>query len=245
MLSEGCDNMSKVVCIVSGGMDSITLLYKAKSEFKDVAALSFDYGQKHVKELECAIQNCKELGVAHKIINLKSITSLLDSSLTTEDKKIPEGHYAEESMKQTVVPNRNTIMLSIAYAYALSLKADEVWFGAHAGDHAIYPDCRQVYIDRLQEAFQEGNWPMIQNEDVDIYPKIVAPFIDITKKGIITQGVFLQVPYWNTYSCYKGRQFHCGVCGTCRERIEAFQESKIVDPIKYDINVDWTGCKVI
>jgi len=189
-----------------------------------VGVLSFNYGQKHKKELLCAAKTCKKLKLEHKIVDLSGIKDLLKSALTT-NQAIPEGHYADPNMKLTVVPNRNMIMLSIATGYAISNGAKRVFFGAHGGDHAIYPDCRAEFIRQLTMA----------TEICDYIPvTIEAPYINRNKTDIVKLGLLMGVPYQDTWTCYKGRKLACGKCGSCVERLEAFTKNNIKDPIKYE-----------
>lgn len=210
----------KSVLIVSGGMDSITLLYDKRPSH----ALSFDYGSKHnTKELEFAREHCQALGIEHHVISLSFIGELFSSSLLKTGGDIPEGHYADESMKSTVVPFRNGIMLAIAVGYAESIGAEVVYLGSHAGDHAIYPDCRPEFNTAIQEAARLGTY---------IGVRIEAPYSDIDKRGIALIGKSLGVPYERTWTCYKGQARHCGRCGSCTERKEAllgFDETEYED----------------
>lgn len=216
----------KVTVVMSGGMDSTTLLYlaKSKTDKENIKVLSVNYGQKHKKELEMAKDLCAELGIDHKIVNISEVQELLASSLTREEQEVPEGHYAKDNMKQTVVPNRNAIMLSIAYGYAISNNSDYVLFGAHAGDHFIYPDCRPIFAEALDVALQIGNEGFGK-------VKILAPFIWKTKSQIAELGLRLYVPYEKTWSCYKGGDRPCLRCGTCVERTEAFNDNHRSDPL--------------
>lgn len=215
--------IEKVVCILSGGMDSTTLLYYLK-DINDVYVLSFDYGQRHKKELEYAQKTTQKLGLNHKIINLNSINELLKGSALTDNIAVPEGHYEDESMKLTVVPNRNMIMLAIATGYAVSIGATKVFCGVHSGDHAIYPDCRPEFIDKLSEVTKIANYiPVV----------IEAPFRNLTKKEIAVIGKELNVPYEDSWTCYKGLEKPCGKCGACQERIEAMKFADIKD-IQYE-----------
>ncbi len=205
----------KVVMILSGGMDSTTLLYKLLKEYDEVHALSFNYGQRHSKELDFAKAVTTKLSVPHTIINLSDVNSVMGgSSLTRKEIEVPDGHYAEESMKITVVPNRNMIMLSVAVAAAVSLNSNDVFFGAHAGDHDIYPDCRSEFIEALSKATEIANYVPVQ---------IHAPFIKMSKGEIAALGKELGVPYEQTWTCYKGGDKPCGKCGACTERIEAME----------------------
>jgi len=201
----------KAIVILSGGLDSTTLLYWAKEQYEEVEALSFDYGQKHKKELEFAKWNCSHLNIKHKIIKLDF--SCFNSSLLDSDKKIPEGHYEDESMKSTVVPFRNGIMLSYAVGYAENIKANSVLIGSHAGDYTIYPDCRESFIKSMSMASAEGTYN---------YVTILSPFNKLKKWEIINIGIKLKVPYGMTWTCYKGGKEPCNKCGSCKERIEAF-----------------------
>ncbi len=216
----------KITTILSGGMDSTTLLYYALSKTKDVKVLSFDYGQKHKKELQYAKKITTMLKVEHHIINL-AITDLISSSALTSNKEIPEGHYAQENMKVTVVPNRNAIMLAIAYGYAVNNKSDYLYYGAHAGDHFIYPDCRPDFVKALDYAFKLGN-------EGFAHVKLEAPFINKSKADVVKLGLKLKVPYNLTWSCYKGGKRPCLKCGTCVERTEAFYKNHVQDPFLTD-----------
>lgn len=209
--------MKKAICVFSGGMDSTTLLYLLLEKGHETLAVSFDYGQKHKKELEYAARTCAKLKVTHKIIDISSIDQLLgDNALTNLDKAIPEGHYEEASMLVTVVPNRNMIFLAIAGAWAVAEEADFLAVAVHAGDHAIYPDCRPEFIDSFEKALQAGNY-----HQVSVY----APFMHISKTEIAAEGRRLGVDFSATWSCYVGGERPCGKCGTCIERAEALQES--------------------
>ena len=219
--------MGKVVAIYSGGMDSTVLLYHLRSKDYDVRALSVDYGQRHRKELDCARAICRVIGIPHEVADLRGITHLLKgSSLTDSEVDVPEGHYAEESMKATVVPNRNMIMLSVAIGYAISLRAKFVAYGAHAGDHTIYPDCRPEFAAAVNTAALLADWHQVE---------LLRPFIRSTKAEIAKRGAELSVPFEMTWSCYKGGDRHCGLCGTCVERAEAFTLAGLQDPTDYDV----------
>jgi len=215
----------KVVVIYSGGMDSFTVLNKALKDGKEVFALSFDYGQRHVKELECASGVCKKLNVHHKVIDISAINQLLAGSSLTDDIDIPEGHYEAESMKSTIVPNRNMILLSLAVAYAVSVGAAQVYYGAHSGDHAIYPDCRPEFVQKMNDVYMIANY-----ESVEIF----SPYLNVDKTAILTDGLNMGLDYSNTWTCYNGREKACGKCGACQERLEAFHENEAIDPIEYE-----------
>jgi 7-cyano-7-deazaguanine synthase len=188
--------------------------------------LSFDYGQRHKKELLFAARNAERLGVPHHIIDLTPITKHLKGSALTDDIAVPEGHYAEETMKQTIVPNRNAIMLAVAFGVAPAHGLDAVGIAIHTGDHFIYPDCRPEFADlfnRMQQKALEGVWDI----------KLVTPFITGSKGDIARQAHALGVPVADTWSCYKGGEIHCGRCGTCVERREAFALAEVEDPTFY------------
>lgn len=219
--------MEKVVLIYSGGMDSTILLYHLRSQGYDVRALSVDYGQRHCKELDRARSICRMIDIPHEVADLQGITHLLKgSSLTDSELDVPDGHYTEEIMKATVVPNRNMIMLAVAIGYAISLKAQFVAYGAHAGDHTIYPDCRPEFAAALNTAALLADWHQVE---------LLRPFIKLTKAVIAKRGAELNVPFEMTWSCYKGGERHCGLCGTCVERAEAFNLAGLQDPTVYDV----------
>ncbi len=215
----------KVVVIYSGGMDSFTVLNKAIADGKSPLALSFDYGQRHKKELDYAARVCKELGVPHKIVDISAINTLIGGSALTDDIDVPEGHYEEPSMKQTVVPNRNMILLSMAVGYAVSEEAREVYYGAHSGDHAIYPDCRPEFVQKMNDVCQIANYEAIT---------IVTPYLDVSKTAILTDGLAMGLDYGKTWTCYNGREKACGKCGACQERLEAFRDNGATDPLAYE-----------
>lgn len=206
-------------------MDSTVLLYQLLNAGDDVLALSIDYGQRHKKELECARSLCKDLGVEHRIADLTSLTPLLaGSSLTSPEIEVPEGHYAEDNMKATVVPNRNMILLSVATGWAISAGAESVSYAAHSGDHAIYPDCREEFAEGMNHVMGLADWQKVALD---------RPFVSLTKADIVKLGAELGVPFERTWSCYKGGELHCGRCGTCVERREAFYLAGVDDPTIY------------
>jgi 7-cyano-7-deazaguanine synthase len=222
----------KGIVIVSGGMDSVTLCYWLKEKYPSATwhYLSFDYGQRHVKELAYATALAIKLGGQHDIVNLRYLGKLLSgtgSVLVDQNSEVPEGHYAEESMRITVVPNRNSIMLSIAVGVAVAERAELVAAGMHAGDHFIYPDCRPEFVRLFNQAEHLANLGFWDG-------RITAPFVDMSKADIVRLGHELEVDYAETWSCYKGGHYHCGKCGTCVERIEAFELAGVEDPTKYD-----------
>lgn len=223
---------SSVVVLVSGGMDSVTALYDAvhaSAADADLcpvaAAVSFDYGAKHNgRELPLAAWHCAHLGIPHRTIALDFIGQLFASDLLTRGGAIPEGHYEEATMKQTVVPFRNGIMLAVAGGYAESLGAGALVIAAHAGDHAIYPDCREGFMAAMGEALRLGTYAQVE---------LRRPFIASSKADIARRGAELGVDFAQTWSCYKGEERHCGVCGTCVERREAFELAGLHDPTDY------------
>ena len=215
----------KSLVVHSGGMDSTVLLYQLLQAGDEVKALSINYGQRHSRELEAASALCTELGVEHRVADLSGLSDLLaGSALTSSDIEVPEGHYAEDNMKATVVPNRNMILLSVAAGWAISSKYDRIAYAAHSGDHAIYPDCRNEFAEALDGAIRLADW-----HEVTLY----RPFVDMTKADIVSLGAKLRVPFEKTWSCYKGQDLHCGRCGTCVERREAFYLAGVEDPTTY------------
>jgi 7-cyano-7-deazaguanine synthase len=218
----------KSVLIYSGGLDSSVLLYHLRAAGHTVHALSIDYGQRHRCELTHAAEICKTIDVPHQTADLSAIQPLLaGSSLTSPEIEVAEGHYTEESMKSTIVPNRNMILLAIAAGHALSIGAEEIAYAAHSGDHAIYPDCRNEFADAMAEAIRLCDWSTVE---------LSRPFVDWTKADIVRRGAELGLPFEKTWSCYQGGDIHCGRCGTCIERREAFDLAGITDPSAYAAN---------
>ena len=216
----------KVVVLCSGGMDSVTALHWARAHHTVIAGLSFDYGAKHNHcEIPFAAEHAKAVGVPHQIIPLDFIGQLFASALLKSGGAIPEGHYADENMKRTVVPFRNGIMLAAAAGFAESAGAAGLVIAAHGGDHTIYPDCREDFMRAMGEALRLGTYAGIQ---------LLRPFIAMDKSGIAAAGAKLGVDYTQTWSCYKGGVIHCGKCGTCVERREAFHLAGLVDPTVYE-----------
>ena len=211
------------VIIYSGGLDSTTLLYEERSRI--ALAISFDYGSNHnAREITYAREHCHRLGIEHLVIDLGFIKKHIASSLTSGADAIPEGNYDDENMRSTVVPFRNGIMLSVACGIAESRGLTRVLIANHGGDHAIYPDCRPEFINAMDGATQAGTY---------INVRIAAPYTNLTKGEIVRRGAALGIDYGTTYSCYKGGERHCGKCGTCRERQEAFKVAGIKDPTIY------------
>ncbi len=217
----------KVVVIYSGGMDSFTILNKAVHAGHEVLAVSFNYGQRHNKELDYATQVCKELGIIHNVIDITAMQSLMSNSslMAKSDLAIPEGHYAADTMKSTVVPNRNMILIALAIAYAVNENASQVWYGAHSGDHTIYPDCRPEFVEAMAKASLLANFEPVA---------VVAPYLNGDKIDIIRDGLAMGLDYGKTWTCYNGRALACGKCGSCVERLEAFSENGIADPLQYE-----------
>ena len=212
------------IIVVSGGMDSTTMLYEFKDEI--ALAVTFDYGSlQNAREREFAILHCKRLGIKHLIIPLEFMHQYFKSSLLGSLEDIPEGNYDEASMKSTVVPFRNGIMLAVACGLAESNGLKRVMIANHAGDHAIYPDCRPAFVEAMSAAMQNGTY-----EGVTVF----APYTNLSKTDIARRGAALGLDYTDTYSCYKGGEHHCGQCGTCRERRAALQEAGIEDGTIYD-----------
>lgn len=224
--------MKKAVALCSGGLDSITLLHLlAMHGYRPLQVISMDYGQRHrERELACAKKAAIRVDAdKHHIIEMPWLGNFLSGSALTDPRMaVPDGHYAWETMKQTVVPNRNMILLSLAVGVAIAEKADVVALAIHAGDHAIYPDCRPAFFESAwrtmqlaTEGFASANF------------RLFAPFIYRTKAEIVGEGAKMGVPFEETWSCYKGGEIHCGKCGTCVERIEAFRIAGVRDPTQY------------
>lgn len=203
----------------------MTVLYEAHRTSRVVAALTFDYGSKHnPREIPWARHHAGVLGIPHEVVNLDFMGRLFRSDLLVGGGEVPDGHYEEATMRQTVVPFRNGILLAVAAGYAESRGAEAVVIAAHAGDHAIYPDCREAFMASMGEAIRLGTYAGI---------RILRPFIALTKAQIVARGRELGVDFDRTWSCYKGGRVHCGTCGTCVERREAFAVAGVEDPTEY------------
>ena len=221
--------MKDCVLILSGGMDSTTLLYDYKDRI--ALAVSFDYGSNHnMREIPFARQHCEHLQIEHLVIPLDFMSKYFKSSLLEGDDAIPDGHYADENMRSTVVPFRNGIMLSIAVGLAESRGLKHVMMANHGGDHTIYPDCRPEFVEAFSEAARTGTFPGIT---------LLSPYTNITKGDIARRGKALGIDYSQTWSCYRGGQKHCGRCGTCVERREAMAVAGIEDTTEYEVR---DGC---
>ncbi len=215
----------EVTVLLSGGLDSSTALHWAAKHHHVNMALSFYYGSKQAEqELECAKFQAQHLGISHQIVDISSISPLLKSAMLKNGAPIPEGRYEVDNMRQTVVPFRNGIFLSIAAGIAESAGAQALVIAAHSGDHTIYPDCREDFMTAMSEAIRLGTWANLG---------ILRPFINASKGDIVKQASDLRVDLSKTYSCYKGGPVHCGVCATCLERKEAFLQAHIPDPTTY------------
>ena len=221
---------TKVVVIASGGMDSATLCYSLKEQGCDLALVTFDYGQRHRAKEIAAAHSIHHLVQArsHAVIDLTSVGRLMTGNALTGDVAVPDGHYEAESMRVTVVPNRNAIMLSIAFGLAADWGATAVATAVHGGDHHIYPDCRPVFISQF--AAMEAT-----ALDGVAHVGLLTPFLYWSKADIARHGADLGVPFEWTWSCYKGGEVHCGSCGTCVERRQAFALAGVTDPTIYAI----------
>ncbi len=216
--------MKDSILIYSGGMDSTTMLY----DYKDAIALavSFNYGSNHnAKELQCAALHCKRLGIRHIVINLDFMKQYFHSSLLSGAECIPEGHYASENMRSTVVPFRNGIMIAIAAGLAEDNALKRIMLANHSGDHAIYPDCRAAFVEAMNRSCQAGTYQQVE---------LFTPYTQWTKADIARRGKELGIDYAETWSCYKGGERPCGKCGTCVERREALREAGIEDKTQYE-----------
>ena len=215
----------QVVVLCSGGMDSVTALHWARRHHAVTAAVSFDYGSKHNhREIPFAAEHARALGAPHRVIKLDFMDRLFTSTLLRSGGAVPEGHYEAATMRQTVVPFRNAIMLAIAAGFAESQGAEGLVIAAHGGDHAIYPDCREEFLRAMGEAMHHGTYAGIA---------LLRPFIAMNKAQIAIESARLGVDYARTWSCYRGGRIHCGKCGTCVERREAFLLAGLPDPTVY------------
>lgn len=215
---------TSVVC--SGGLDSVSLAHVLAAESNLSRIVSFDYGQRHRKELDFAARTARRLNVPFHLIDMRPIGAALTGSALTDDIDVPDGHYAEETMRIKVVPNRNAIMLTIAFGVAAAQRDDAVATAVHGGDHFIYPDCRPDFTDAFA---------LMQKRALDGYADVAlhVPFVHKTKADIVTAGAHANTPFAETWSCYKGGDLHCGRCGTCVERREAFYLAGVTDPTAY------------
>lgn len=218
------------VAIVSGGVDSTVLAHHLLDEGWALRLVSFDYGQRHRVELDRARGLGALLGAPHTVVDLSAAVSLLaGSALTDAAVDVPDGHYTDESMRSTVVPNRNAIFLAFGVADAVSSGASAVALGVHAGDHPVYPDCRPAFVDAAQHIARVGNEGFLTPDF-----RVLAPFVEWSKADIVCRGSELGVDFTQTWSCYRGGVRHCGTCGTCVERREAFALAGVDDPTEYE-----------
>ena len=216
--------MKDSIIVLSGGLDSTTLLYEYQSRI--ALAVSFDYGSNHnQRELAFAALHCKRLGIKHLIIPLEFIHQYFHSSLLSGADAVPEGNYDDENMRSTVVPFRNGIMLAVAAGLAEDNGLQQIMMANHAGDHAIYPDCRPSFVQAMDHAVQAGTYNGV---------RLFTPYTNLTKADIARRGKTLGIDYSETWSCYKGGEHHCGKCGTCTERIEALREAGVEDKTVYE-----------
>ena len=215
--------MMKSVLILSGGVDSTTLLYKLVDDGYEVHALTFNYAQRHKKEIECAKAIASRLGIVHRVVDLSCVAGFLGDSALLGGKDVPSCHYTEDAARQTVVPNRNMIMLSLAAGYAEAREIPQIFYAAHKNDSTIYPDCRTEFVQALKPAIRLATaWHPVE---------LCAPFVDLTKAEIVSLGLKLGVPYELTWSCYRGEEKPCRSCPTCIEREEAFGINGAKDPL--------------
>lgn len=214
----------RAVVLLSGGLDSAVLLALLRFEGWETLALSCDYGQRHRRELDSARALAAHYGLRHETADLRALAHLLSSSLTDTSVAVPHGHYTAENMKSTVVPNRNMILAAVAAGWAISQKASAVAYAAHSGDHTIYPDCREEFAQAVDQALRLCDWSEV---------RLLRPFTGKSKADLVRLGTSLGVPFHLTWSCYEGGDKHCGQCGTCVERIEAFKLAGVSDPTVY------------
>ena len=205
----------------SGGMDSTSVLIRLVNEGYKIDCVSFNYGQKHNKEIDFAASFCAESNIPHEIVNL-DLEKILSGSALVGDTEIPEGNYDKEKMKQTVVPNRNMIMISVAASLAIKNKLDYLWYGAHAGDHEIYPDCRPEFIDKLGAVLSICDYHQLKFE---------APYMSLSKNEIVSKGLSMNLNYARAWTCYVGASVPCLKCSSCLERASAFKSNQTIDPL--------------
>ncbi|WP_417331363.1 7-cyano-7-deazaguanine synthase QueC [Halomonas cupida] len=219
------DSNPATVVVYSGGMDSYTVLHRVLRETPNVHALSFHYGQRHSRELDVARDVCNRLGIEHQVVDITAIHGLIDNSaLTDASRAMPDGDYAEDNLTATVVPNRNMILLSLAIAKAVNVGASRVAYGAHGGDHVLYPDCRPAFVEAMNDVAAIANFSPVE---------IHAPYLRASKSEILADGLAMGLDYGETWTCYEGRELACGRCGSCRERLAAFAAHGVTDPLVY------------
>ncbi len=216
--------LPKAVVIYSGGMDSFTLLHRVISQGYQAFPVSFHYGQRHERELHVAATVCQSLCLKHQQIDLRAITPLIDGSALTGSQDVLDGAYAADNLAATIVPNRNMILLSLAVGYAVNISAEVCFYGAHGGDHVLYPDCTPEFVHEMDKLAQLANLEPI---------RIQAPFLQQTKSDILRQGLAMGLDYSQTWTCYKGEALACGRCSSCLERLDAFADCGLTDPLAY------------
>lgn len=225
MNSPKADAKPAAVVIYSGGMDSYTVLHRAIREGYRVHALSFNYGQRHARELDVAATVCSDLDIPHQVVDIRAIHQLIgNSALTDSARDMPTGDYAGDNLKATVVPNRNMILLSLAIGHAVNIDASVCFYGAHGGDHVLYPDCRPAFVSRMNDVAAIANFEPVE---------IKAPYLERTKADILRDGLDMKLDYAMTWTCYLGEAKACGECGSCRERLQAFAHWGLQDPLPY------------
>jgi len=232
--------MKKVLVIYSGGMDSFTTLHKAISIGAEVHAINFNYNQKHIVEMDCAKRVCEANNIPLKIVDISCLAELASSSALTGGCEVPKGHYEDASMKATVVANRNMVLLAMAASYAIDIGCTQLWYGAHSGDHAIYPDCRPAFVEAMQNVLKLCDYEELE---------LVVPYLHGDKKTILLEGYGMNLDYYDTWTCYDPqkacgpnpeggtesslRDVACGECGSCQERLEGFRDAGLIDPLEY------------
>lgn len=226
----GLDDSCAVVCLLSGGLDSAVLLYSLcrglRIKTEQIRALSLFYGQRHSKEVFAARDIAAGIGVDWRCLDLSNFNTLIKGNSQTDSNiAVPHGDYREDTMKQTVVPNRNAVLISIAAAYAISIGFSAVTYAAHAGDHAIYPDCRPQFVENMRQVLSCCHYQPL---------RLYVPFLNLSKVDIVKLGASMGVPFSQTWTCYEGGRQHCGQCGSCRERQEAFNLAQVEGDVVYD-----------
>jgi 7-cyano-7-deazaguanine synthase len=216
------------IAVVSGGLDSVTMAYQLVNQREEINIVAFDYGQRHRRELECARRCAADLDAEYNEVDLRGVGSLLTGSALTDDIDVPHGHYAAPNLAVTIVPNRNAIFLTVAFGIAVARNATAVATAVHGGDHFIYPDCREEFLQSF-DAMQRLACAGTGHPDLHLE----TPFVNCNKGDIVRVGAELNVPFDQTWSCYEGGDFHCGKCGTCVERQEAFEMAGVNDPTAY------------
>ncbi|GLF98812.1 7-cyano-7-deazaguanine synthase QueC [Streptomyces yaizuensis] len=217
----------RVVVVLSGGMDSTTLMAHYAALGSDLVAVTVDYGRRHRREIESAARVARHFGARHLVVDLHGLGQhFRGSALTDHGVEVFDGHGAEESMRSTVVPNRNAVLANVAVSVAVAERAATVALAMHTGDRTVYPDCRPAFVSALADLVA------VANEGFPT-PRVEAPFLTWSKADVATHGTRLGAPLEISWSCYKGASRHCGTCGTCYERREAFRDAGVADPTDY------------